>query len=274
MNKKIVAIGGGKIGRKNNEGVFNPYETKNIDKRIVELTEKVNPNFLFLAHSISIDRQQDYFEAISKIYGDKLKCNCKTLKSDELSNERKVEDLINWADIIYEGGGSTLNMMKLWEKYSFDKKLYNAWNFGKVMCGLSAGANAWFELCNSDSLKIENGKDSPWCTVKCLGFLPFMLTPHCDEEGRDESTKEQLKENKKVGISLSNCCAIEIIDKEYKIIVDNGEFHNIIPYAKMTYWKGDKYIEKNLINTNNYESWENLINDSLLRNLRENKLYI
>ena len=88
--------------------------------------------------------------------------------------------------------------MKLWGKYGLDKKLYDAWNRGKVMCGLFAEANAWFEVCNSDSLKIENGKDSPWCIVKCLGFIPFMLIPHCDEEGRANQQKNNSKKIKKL----------------------------------------------------------------------------
>ena len=43
---KFVLIGGGENGRKGTE-----YETKEIDKEIIKLTNKVNNiNFLFLAH--------------------------------------------------------------------------------------------------------------------------------------------------------------------------------------------------------------------------------
>lgn len=39
--KKLVLIGGGDIGRGNTS-----YETDVIDKKVVELTNKANPNFL------------------------------------------------------------------------------------------------------------------------------------------------------------------------------------------------------------------------------------
>lgn len=35
-------------------------------------------------------------------------------------------------------------MIKLWKENGFDKVLRNAWENGKVMCGVSAGANCWF----------------------------------------------------------------------------------------------------------------------------------
>ena len=56
---------------------------------------------------------QDIYD---KMYG----CNCKCLKSSELIDKEKVEKLINWADIIYEGGGNTLDMIKLWKNTGFD----------------------------------------------------------------------------------------------------------------------------------------------------------
>ncbi len=42
INEKIVLIGGGDVGRGNTS-----YETDVIDRKIVELTNKANPNFLF-----------------------------------------------------------------------------------------------------------------------------------------------------------------------------------------------------------------------------------
>ena len=45
--KKIVAIGGGENGRKISDGVFKPYETEPMDKEIISLTGKENPNFYF-----------------------------------------------------------------------------------------------------------------------------------------------------------------------------------------------------------------------------------
>ena len=35
-------------------------------------------------------------------------------------------------------------MLELWFETGFDKILRSAWINGKVMCGISAGANGWF----------------------------------------------------------------------------------------------------------------------------------
>ena len=50
MSRKIVAIGGGENGRIKSNGTYSPYETKQIDMEIINITGKKHPNFLFLAH--------------------------------------------------------------------------------------------------------------------------------------------------------------------------------------------------------------------------------
>lgn len=115
MSKKLVAIGGGENGRLRNNGTRVPYETENIDREIIKLTNKTNPNFLFLGHAQnSEEMEQRYFDTMVNIYRNIFGCNCKTIKRDELSNsDSKINELIDWADIIYEGGGDTLGMIEL-----------------------------------------------------------------------------------------------------------------------------------------------------------------
>ena len=236
MVKKIVAIGGGENGRLLENGKYALYETEPMDKEIIKLTEKDKPNFLFINHAFSnsIEIQESYYQTMKKIYGDKFGCCCQDLKSDELYDIEKVKEKIAWADIIYEGGGDTKVMIDIWKETGFDKILYEAWNNGKVICGISAGAVCFFTSCNSDS---ENGFES----VDCLDWFNAHLTPHCDEAGRYESTKEQLKENGLVGIMLSNCSCIEIIDSQYRIITSNKN-----AYGKKVYWKNNQYFEQDL----------------------------
>ena len=52
MNKIIVAIGGGENGRVLSNGKKTIYDTKIIDEEIVALTNKKNPNFLFIAEYV------------------------------------------------------------------------------------------------------------------------------------------------------------------------------------------------------------------------------
>lgn len=198
MKKKIVAIGGGECGRITKSGYKMPYETKEIDAEIIRLTEKENPNFLFIGHAQGNEQNETkYFETMRAIYRDIFGCECKTiLKSDLLSQSTEyIKDSLCWADIIYVGGGDTKGMIEIWRKTGFDKLLYEAWISGKVMCGLSAGANCWFNSCSSDSLKIQkNDSSAPMITVKCLNLVNAFFTPHCNEADEHSNRLEHMKE--------------------------------------------------------------------------------
>ena len=138
MTKKIVAIGGGENGRYLGNGKYREYETEPMDKEIIRLTGKENPNYLFMVHAQPFNNaiEEGYFETMKKIYGDMFGCNCMYLKSTELDDMEVVKEKIAWADIIYEGGGNTLEMINLWKKTGFDKVLLDAYTDGKVLCGV------------------------------------------------------------------------------------------------------------------------------------------
>lgn len=254
--KKIVAIGGGENGRYLEDGSQTLYETKLMDKEIIRLTGKEHPNYLFIAHAMSFSEeiQDSYYETMKKIYEGKYGCSCKCLKSKDLYNTKLINELVNWADIIYEGGGDTNAMIKLWKETGFDNILNEAWNNGKVICGISAGAVCWFNSCNSDA---ENNNFE---VINCLNWINIFMTPHCDEKGRYESTKEQLKQNNMIGIMLSNCSALEIADDKYKIIC--SETNSLIQkgYVLKCYWKNNIFYEERLESTNNYQPLNNLLN--------------
>ena len=259
MIKKIVAIGGGENGRKLKDGTYAKYETGPMDEEIIRLTGKEHPNFLFLGHASLIENQKKYFKCMRDIYNKKYGCDYKTIRSDELENEEKVNNLLNWADIIYEGGGNTLDMIELWKKTGFDKKLRQAWEKGKVMCGVSAGGNCWFKSCSSDSLKIKYGPDQPFVLVDCLNFVDGVFVPHCDEGEREESIKELLKGKEDIGLLLSNCTALEIVDEEYRIITSDASNHGINAYAKKVFWRNGNYYEELLDLTNNFKNLKELL---------------
>lgn len=266
MSRKIVAIGGGENGRKRFDGTFCPYETKEIDKEIIALTGKEKPNFLLIAHSqIREDLEERYYITMERIYGEKFVCECRWLKRSELkTNFQKAIDDIQWADIIYEGGGDTKGMIELWRETGFDKLLYKAWQSGKVMCGVSAGANCWFQSCSSDSLKIQLDDDrAPMITVDCLNFVPAFFTPHCNVKSkycnRLKHMKQSLKRRDLVGIAISNCAAIEIIDDEYRLITSTPDDKKFKPYGLVAELKGLRYIEKQLPNDGKYRKLSELI---------------
>ena len=111
-----------------------------------------------------------------------------------------------------------------------------------------------------DSLNIENGQ-TEFTSVDCLKWLNAHLTPHCDEKGRYETTKEQLRENSLVGIMLSNCSALEIIDNKYRIITSEPQGHNIKKaFGIKAYWDKDEYKEEKLPISSKFESLNKLLN--------------
>ncbi|MBR2990729.1 MAG: Type 1 glutamine amidotransferase-like domain-containing protein [Solobacterium sp.] len=243
MTKKIVAIAGGENGRPLPEGGRAPYDTESIDREIVRLTDKAHPHFLMIAHSQPTeDRQQFYFEVMRDIY-ERYGCECRDLKSTELEDLAVVQEKIGWADIIYEGGGDTLSMIALWKRTGFDKVLRQAWEDGKVLCGLSAGGNCWFESCSSDSLKIiHNDPSQPFIEVDCLGFLKGYFIPHSDVEAtRIPDAKENLRDNGRIGFALSNCAALEFVDDTYKVLKSADT-----AFARKLYWKDGICCEEEL----------------------------
>ena len=266
MMRKIVAIGGGENGRTKSDGTVLPYETDLIDQEIIKLTEKRNPHFLFLAHAAYKEGvEESYFKVMKKIYGDMYNCECRNLtKADVKEDFEKAKDYVEWADIIYEGGGDTKSMMELWINTGFDKVLRNAWENGKVMCGISAGGNCWFDSCSSDSLQIQlKDETAPLITVECLGFIEAFFTPHSyvatKYTNRLEHQKESLREKDLVGLAISNCAAIEIVDDEYRLITSDALSYGIEAYGLKTYWKDDKYIEEYIDKSDEFKKVKDLL---------------
>lgn len=260
MSKIIVAIGGGENGRVNSKGEKKPYETGELDQEIIRLTGKEHPNFLLLAHSqisFGYEHEKGYFETMKKIYGDLYGCECRWLKISELQeNFDKAVDDVNWADIIYEGGGDTVGMMKLWLETGFDKLLKEAWEKGKVMCGISAGSICWFSCGNTshpDFINMECNK------IDGLGFIDAYVSPHCQKEGKRESEIKSLRYISKVGLSLSNCSAIEIIDDEYRIIKSTPEDKDFDPYVLKTYWENGECLEEKIDDSVEFKSLSELL---------------
>ena len=132
--KKIIAIGGGEIGRPG----F-PTQTTAIDKEIIRLTKKKHPTLLFIP-TASGD-SSSYYETVRNHFGKKLSCKTDVLYLiKEKLSQQEIKEKILSADIIYVGGGNTFRMMKIWKRRGVDVILKQAYKKGTVLSGLSAGA--------------------------------------------------------------------------------------------------------------------------------------
>ena len=163
---------------------------------------------------------------------------------------------------------STLDMIKLWQETGFDKILRNVWEKGKVMCGVSAGANCWFKECSSDSLQIKYGKDQPLIGVDCIGLVDGLFVPHCDEPGRAENVKDLLKTSSEIGLSISNCAALEIIDDEYRLITSDASNYGFEAYGLKSYWEDGEYVIESIDDSLEFKP----LNELLSRNIKNKKM--
>ena len=149
---KFVLIGGGDVGRGNTS-----YQTEVIDKKVVELTGKVNPNFLFVGLASSFS--DSYFDTMKKIYKD-LGCECVYLKKKNIINNPDiVKNKIEAADIIYFCGGDSVKLVNDLKEYGIDELLREKIKNDVVIVGISAGAIMCCNKGYSDSLKMRGESD-------------------------------------------------------------------------------------------------------------------
>jgi len=225
--RKIIAIGGGEIGR-----AGYPVETTEIDKEIIRLTGKTKPKMLFIP-TASLDAP-GYVEDMKRHFGGRLGCEVDVLLLlREKLSKRMMTEKIMGADIIYVGGGNTLLMMKTWRKYGVDKLLERAYKKGIVMAGLSAGSICWFRGGLSDSVRKNKDNKTDYGKVSGLGFIKALHSPHYDfEKARAEALKKIMRKTFGVAIALENCAALEVLDDKYRIITSKP---NAKAYA--VFWK-------------------------------------
>ncbi len=246
--KKIVALGGGEIGRPGY-----PVETASIDEEIIRLAGKSNPRLLFLPTAAG--DSESYYEAVRNHFGRTLGCQTDVLYLiKEKPAAPQIERKVSWADIIYVGGGNTLRMMKAWRKSGMDAVLRQAWQTGIVLCGLSAGAICWFAWGNSDARKFKNPA-ADLIRVRGLGFVNALFCPHYDvEKDRRTDLKKMLRRTADVAIAVDNCCAVEIIDDRFRIISSKPEAS-----AYRVYWSHGAFHEERIEQTAEFRPLSHLV---------------
>jgi len=109
---KIIAIGGGEIGRPGY-----PVETTSIDEEIIRLSGKDKPKLLFIP--TATNDSETYINAIQKQFGKRFGCTIDILRLvTEKYRYWELQIKVGKADIIYIGGGNSLRMMKRWRRIS------------------------------------------------------------------------------------------------------------------------------------------------------------
>ena len=214
MEKRIIAIGGGEIKNKT---------TLKIDEYVANLAKKhageKRANALFIG-TASHD-SMPYFNSFRKTYTSvfDVKAEVALIVYGEMDME-KIAGKIDMADCIYIGGGDTVYMLEKWRETGLDKLIIKAYNDGKIICGLSAGAICWFEDMYTD-YEIMRGQSSDYVLKKGLGILDGALCPHYNEREKDFGEAFN-KSHLKSAYCVENDCALEFVDGKFSSVISAG----------------------------------------------------
>jgi len=201
--KQIIAIGGGGYSVWSHNLPINEY--------ILRQSGKKNPRICFLgtASGDSTKNIQMFYEGFGR-----FKCRVSHLSLYK-PHTQEIEKFILSKDIIYVGGGNTLNLLVLWHGWKLDKMLRKAWEKGIVLAGASAGSICWFEEAVTDSIP---GRLRP---LKCLGFLPGSNCPHYDSEKKRRPAFHRFLAEKKIkgGYAVDDCVALHFIGSSLENVI-------------------------------------------------------
>ena len=99
-------------------------------------------------------------------------------------DDEKLDKKFDAADMIYVGGGDTVFMINHWKETGLDRRILNAYQNGKIIAGLSAGAICWFEKMYTDS-ESATGTSVPYAVYPAMGLLHGGACPHYNERRAD-----------------------------------------------------------------------------------------
>ncbi|MBG9784948.1 peptidase E [Shouchella lehensis] len=201
--KQLIALGGG--------GFSMEPENPLLDDYLLKQADASSPKVCFLptASGDSATYIERFYHAFRK----------KSCTPSHLSlfkpPTRDLRSFILEKDIVYVGGGNTVNLLLLWKHWGIDIYLKEAYENGTILAGLSAGSICWFEYGITDSY--GEGLEP----VKGLGFLPGSHAPHYDGEHERRPLFHQFIRTKKIegGIAADDGVGLHYRDGTLHTIV-------------------------------------------------------
>ena len=169
---RIVAIGGGTL---NNIRPLHKYALK--------ITGRETPRVLFIPTASRDDAK--YIEDFKNEFG-ALNSEVRTLElTRQKHSEEEIDELLDWMDLAYIGGGNTVFMMNLWRSLGFDKKLKTVFaNDSAVLVGQGSGAVCLFNCGYSNSSYIDGRTD--WQYIWADNLLDLHHTAVCPHYGFED----------------------------------------------------------------------------------------
>lgn len=171
---RLILIGGGELKER---------QTLIIDEYIASEAKKIagerRASGLFLP-TASHDCMP-YYNTFHKVYTGlfDIKTDVALTVNREVDPE-KMKAKFEKADFLYIGGGDTVYMLKQWKESGLLPLIQNAFEEGKLIAGLSAGAICWFEEMYSDSVV-----EGEYHIFPGLDWVKGKISPHYDERTLD-----------------------------------------------------------------------------------------
>lgn len=172
------------------DGDFAAHETLAIDRYVVELCRQLRaadphragrPLRALIVPTASGD-SPTYYEAFRDVYGDRLGCETDVLYLIDDAGASRAEELVEWADLIYVGGGQTARLIDVWNDRGFRELLRRTASDRTVYTGMSAGALCWFS--HGFANVAEGGSSRVFELVTGVGLVDAVYSPHIDQERR------------------------------------------------------------------------------------------
>jgi len=142
MVRRIVGLGGGGFSK----DPFDPVE-RLLDDFVLGFARRKRPRICFV--STASGDADSYALNFYRAFADRA------VPSDlSLFGRPRADDLREFVlsqDIVYVGGGNTLNMLSVWRPHGLDAILREAWEAGVVLAGISAGLICWFAEAATDA---------------------------------------------------------------------------------------------------------------------------
>lgn len=207
---------------------YEKNESLSIDLDILRQSNKKNPNVLLIpiANNDDLDKINTfkfYYEELGFIV-DVLYSYNKELSTDEIKNA------INNADIIYLSGGITSRLYEFAMKYNLKDLILSAYNDGKIIVGVSAGAIIFFEYGYGDKeAYVFNLETVNHQTTRGLAIFEGIFCPHYQNNGL-LSFHDEVKKFEFNGYALENGSCLKICNEGFYIVKEKGSNAFIFNY--------------------------------------------
>lgn len=224
------------IGGKTNKEI----KLNRIEQHILSLTNKDKPNLLYCPYaSNDYEKSNNRFKELI----DKLSCNLYLMTEKDYD---KFDELLNWCDVIYIGGGASDDLVELFKSKGYDKILLKYQNENKVYAGISAGAMLYSQAAMGDKYAFfDNFVISNYKMVDCLGMIEYTICPHYQNEGLT-IYNSNLRNYPYPGLGIEDDACVIIVDNEISIIKEDNThsvyyFDNLDNYKMIPLYEGKIY---------------------------------